>query len=105
MSDFYLKRVLFITESTIKESKIARLVIHLYEKMKQVECYEVSLLDLRHVQLPQFETVFEIVYTTPEVFRSDAEKFIRADAYSLVTPEYNGSFTAAIQNLFDHFPR
>jgi NAD(P)H-dependent FMN reductase len=105
MSDHYLKRVLVIIGSPRKESKSARLAIHLYERMKQEDGLEVSLLDVRDIKLPQFETVFETVETTPEVFRSDAEKFLKADAYIVVTPEYNGSYTSALQNLFDHFPR
>jgi NAD(P)H-dependent FMN reductase len=28
-----------------------------------------------------------------------------ADAFILVTPEYNGSYTPALKNLFDHFPK
>jgi NAD(P)H-dependent FMN reductase len=28
-----------------------------------------------------------------------------ADAFILVTPEYNGSYSAALQNLLDHFPK
>ena len=28
-----------------------------------------------------------------------------ADAFIMVTPEYNGSYTPALKNLFDHFPK
>jgi NAD(P)H-dependent FMN reductase len=28
-----------------------------------------------------------------------------ADAFILVTPEYNGSYSPALQNLLDHFPK
>lgn len=28
-----------------------------------------------------------------------------ADAFILVTPEYNGSYSPALQNLIDHFPK
>jgi NAD(P)H-dependent FMN reductase len=28
-----------------------------------------------------------------------------ADAFILVTPEYNGSYSPALQNLMDHFPK
>ena len=105
MSDCYLKRVLVITGSPRIESRSARLAKHLYERLKQEDGFEVSLLDVRDFKLPQFETVFETVETTPEIFRADAENFLSADAYIVVRPEYNGSFTSALQNLFDHFPR
>lgn len=28
-----------------------------------------------------------------------------ADAFIIVTPEYNGSYSPALQNLLDHFPK
>ncbi len=28
-----------------------------------------------------------------------------ANAFIIVTPEYNGSYTPAMKNLFDHFPK
>jgi NAD(P)H-dependent FMN reductase len=28
-----------------------------------------------------------------------------ADAFILVTPEYNGSYTPALKNILDHFPK
>jgi NAD(P)H-dependent FMN reductase len=28
-----------------------------------------------------------------------------ADAFIIVTPEYNGSYSPAMQNMFDHFPK
>jgi NAD(P)H-dependent FMN reductase len=28
-----------------------------------------------------------------------------ADAFIIVTPEYNGSYTPPMKNLFDHFPK
>jgi NAD(P)H-dependent FMN reductase len=30
---------------------------------------------------------------------------LEAQAFILVTPEYNGSYSAALGNLFDHFPK
>lgn len=28
-----------------------------------------------------------------------------ADAFILISPEYNGSYAASLKNLFDHFPK
>ncbi|MHA8097988.1 NADPH-dependent FMN reductase [Aquirufa aurantiipilula] len=100
-----LPRILVITGSPRKESNSARIALHLYNRIKQDGEYEVDLLDVREYHLPQFESVFKTVNTTPEAYKSLAEKFFAADAYIIVTPEYNGSYTSTLQNLFDHFPR
>jgi NAD(P)H-dependent FMN reductase len=34
-----------------------------------------------------------------------AKRMFAAQAFILVTPEYNGTYTAALKNLFDHFPK
>ena len=33
------------------------------------------------------------------------ERMFAAEAFIIVTPEYNGSYSPAIQNMFDHFPK
>jgi len=33
------------------------------------------------------------------------KRVFEADAYILVTPEYNGSYSPALKNLLDHFPK
>jgi NAD(P)H-dependent FMN reductase len=49
------------------------------------------------------------VYTqpgkAPGILKPLAERMLRANAFILVSPEYNGSYTAALKNLFDHFPK
>ncbi|MFL0162063.1 NADPH-dependent FMN reductase [Aquirufa salirivi] len=98
-------RILVITGSPRKESNSARIALHLYDRIKQDGEYAVDLLDVREYQLPPFESVFESVDTCPEAYKPLAQKFFSADAYIVVTPEYNGSYTSTLQNLFDHFPR
>ena len=34
-----------------------------------------------------------------------AKRIFEADAFIVVSPEYNGSYTPALKNLFDHFPK
>ena len=98
-------RILVISGSPRKESNSARIAQHLHNLIKQVGKYDVDLLDVREHHLPQFESVFESLDTTPEPYKPLAEKVYSANAYIVVTPEYNGSYTSSIQNLFDHFPR
>jgi multimeric flavodoxin WrbA len=41
----------------------------------------------------------------PADFRPLAEQMFATDAFILVTPEYNGSYSPALKNLLDHFPK
>jgi NAD(P)H-dependent FMN reductase len=45
------------------------------------------------------------LYDVPEEHRTVAEKIFEADAFVLVSPEYNGAYSASMKNLLDHFPK
>ena len=51
------------------------------------------------------QTVFVSVDKTPGEFKPLAERFFNATAFILVTPEYNGSYSPAMKNMLDHFPK
>ncbi len=67
--------------------------------------HSVGIIDVREWKLGQLQTVFNSVTTAPDEFKPLAEKMFSADAFIIVTPEYNGSFSSEIKNLFDHFPK
>ena len=56
-------------------------------------------------ELPAVQSVFVSVDRTPEEFKPLTERIFNADAFILVTPEYNGSYSPAMKNLLDHFPK
>jgi NAD(P)H-dependent FMN reductase len=67
---------------------------------------EAELLDLRDFPLPFFDRPTSParekgVYPNPAVTRW-AEHIARADAYVVVTPEYNHGYPAVLKNAFDH---
>jgi NAD(P)H-dependent FMN reductase len=67
--------------------------------------HEVDIIDLKDWKLPPVQTVFVSVEKTPEEFKPLTERIFNADAFILVTPEYNGSYSPAMKNLLDHFPK
>ena len=67
--------------------------------------HEVDIIDLKDWDLPPVQSVFVSVDKTPQKFRPLAERIFNADAFILVTPEYNGSYSPAMKNLLDHFPK
>jgi len=66
---------------------------------------EVGIIDMKDWDLPPVQSVFVSVDQTPAEFRLLAERIFNADAFILATPEYNGSYSPAMKNLLDHFPK
>src|SRR3984957_7557681 len=69
--------------------------------------FDVEVLDLRDWALPMFEETFETVgdfnsptYSSP-VVRSWNHKIAEADAFLVITPEYNHSVPAVLKNAID----
>lgn len=67
--------------------------------------HTVGIIDVREWKLGFLENVFNSVENTPEQYKLLTERMFAADAFIIVTPEYNGSYTSEIKNLFDHFPK
>lgn len=104
MTYTHLPTILVISGSPRKESKSFRLAKHLYERLNSEMEFSASLLDIREFQLPNFEKGFDSIDSTPVPLKPMAENFLKADAYIIVTPEYNGSYTAVLQNFLNIFP-
>jgi NAD(P)H-dependent FMN reductase len=94
-----------ISGSPRKNSLTNRVALHLQKTLAEKSDHEIGLIDLRDHVLPPMDTVFSSVGKTPEAYKSLAERMFAADAFIIVTPEYNGSYSPAMKNLFDHFPK
>jgi NAD(P)H-dependent FMN reductase len=94
-----------ISGSARENSLTNRLALHLQKSLLEGTDYEIGLIDLREHVLPHMDQVFTSVEKTPEKFKSLAERMFTANAFIIVTPEYNGSYAPAMKNLFDHFPK
>ncbi len=82
-----------------------RLALNLEKELKEKSKHNIGLIDVRDWDLGLLQNVFKNVESTPEKFKPLAEKVFAADAFVIVTPEYNGSYSPALQNLLDHFPK
>jgi NAD(P)H-dependent FMN reductase len=56
-------------------------------------------------EIPMIQKVWSSVDAAPEEFRPLAQRIFAADAFVLVSPEYNGGYSPAMKNMFDHFPK
>ena len=98
-------KIAIISGSPRGNSISHRVALHLEVILKERTDHEVDIIDLREVEMPQLQKVFTSIESTPEKYRDVATKMFEANAYILVTPEYNGSYSAPLKNLLDHFPK
>lgn len=66
---------------------------------------EINIIETRNYNIPLDITSYKNDGSAPEELRSMVDKFYRTDGFILLTPEYNGSYTPAMKNLLNHFPK
>ena len=98
-------KIEIISGSPRVASVTRRMAIHLKKWLLQNSTHEVDIIDMKDWNVPAVQSVWVSPDKTPVEFQPLAERIINADAYILVTPEYNGSYSPAMKNLLDHFPK
>jgi NAD(P)H-dependent FMN reductase len=95
-----------VAGSPREESVTRRIARYLQKHLSATTEHNVQLLDVRDWALPLLqEEVFTSVSKAPETLQPLAARMFNANAFLLVSPEYNGSYTPALKILFDHFPK
>ena len=98
-------RIEIISGSPRGNSITNRIALHLKKAIQERTDHEVDIIDVRENELPLLQSVFTSVESTPEPYKEIAERMLNANAFILLTPEYNGSYSAPLKNLLDHFPK
>ncbi|MFL5772721.1 MAG: NADPH-dependent FMN reductase [Flavisolibacter sp.] len=98
-------KIVILSGSPRGNSITHRVALHLQQVLKSETEHEVDIIDCRDIVLPQLQSIFTSVETTPEKYKGLASLMFGASAFIFVTPEYNGSYPAALKNLMDHFPK
>lgn len=98
-------RIEIISGSPRINSVTRRVAYHLQNLLSQTTSHEIGLIDMNEWNLPPMQSVFTSVANTPDQWKPVSERVFAADAFILVSPEYNGSYTAALKNLLDYFPK
>jgi NAD(P)H-dependent FMN reductase len=98
-------KIEIISGSPRAASITRRVALHLHNLIKEKTNHEVDLIDMKDWNLPPVQTVWVSPEKTPVEYKNLAERVFNADAYILVTPEYNGSYSPAMKNMLDHFPK
>jgi len=95
-----------ISGSPRQESVTFRIALFLKRHLLQKTAHNVDIIDVREWNFPALqEEVFSSVAKTPDPYKPVATRMFAANAFIIVTPEYNGSYTPPMKNLFDHFPK
>jgi NAD(P)H-dependent FMN reductase len=98
-------RIEIIAGSPRVNSITRRVSLHLHDLLRETTEHETGLIDLKDWDLPLMQPVFTSVENTPDQWKPLSQRIFDADAFILVSPEYNGSYSPAMKNLLDHFPK
>ena len=98
-------KIEIIAGSPRKTSITLRVALHLQQYLTEHTSHEIGLINTREWNLPPLESVFSSVENTPEKWKALSERMFAADAFILLSPEYNGSYLPALKNLLDHYPK
>lgn len=82
-----------------------RVAKHIYQKLQTTTKHQIGLIEMNKTNLPFIQNVWSSPSDAPETFRNLAERMFAADAFIISSPEYNGAYSPAMKNLFDHFPK
>lgn len=99
-------KITIVSGSPRKESVTVRVAKYLLKTFQEkYPQHKFQLLNLQEHPIPFVEKVWSSMNDVPQEFKAAADKIYSAEAFVLVTPEYNGSMSSALRNLFDHFPK
>lgn len=98
-------KIEIISGSPRKNSVTVRVALALEKWLKENTDHEIGLIDIKEFELPMIQQVFSSAEKTPVEWKWLSERMFGADAFILVSPEYNGSYSPAMKNLLDHFPK
>jgi NAD(P)H-dependent FMN reductase len=98
-------KIEIISGSPRVNSMTRRVAIHLKKWLDENTGHETGIIDMKDWSLPPVQSVFVSVDKTPDQYKPLTERIFNADAFILVTPEYNGSYSPAMKNMLDHFPK
>ena len=98
-------KIEIISGSPRSTSVTKRVAIYVEQWLRENTDHEIGLIDMAEWNVPPIELVWVSIDKVPDEFKPLAQRVYDADAYILVTPEYNGSYSPALKNLLDHFPK
>jgi len=95
-----------IISGSIRQNRNShRVSLHLYERLNSEPNSKAEILDLAEANLPVMTDVWDKHPQHTEAYTKLANTLRTTDAFIWVSPEYNGSYTPALKNFIDAFPK
>ncbi len=95
-----------IISGSIRQNRNShRVSLHLMERINGEPNSKAELIDLAVANLPVMTDLWDKHPEHTEVYTKLADTLKNSDAFIWVSPEYNGSYTPALKNFIDHFPK
>lgn len=95
-----------VSGSPREESVSYRIALFLKNYLTEKTEHTIDIIDVRDWPIPVLlQEVISSVDKAPEDLKPLAERMFNTDAFIMISPEFNGSYTPAMKNLFDHFPK
>jgi NAD(P)H-dependent FMN reductase len=98
-------RIAIISASPRAQSVTYRVALFLQQYLQDHTEHYIDMIDVRDYDMPHLQEVWTSVEKTPDPYKPLAEKMFSADAFIMVTPEYNGTYAPAMKVIFDQFPK
>lgn len=95
-------RIAILSSSTRVNRQSHRAALGLARFIEQQAVHTVEILDLAASNFPLLEEVLHRHPNAPTGLAEFADQVRQADAFLFVSPEYNGSYTAALKNAVDY---
>lgn len=87
------------------ESQTNRVALHLRGILTNTTAHTIHYIDLRETVMPLIQHVYTTREKAPPEHVALFDMMAAADAFVIVSPEYNGAYSPAMKNFFDHFPK
>ncbi len=95
-----------IAGSPRQESLTLHIAQHLHKALQtHAPAHSTGIIDMRDTTLPFVQRVWRNAEDATPEHRELAQRMFAANAFIIVSPEYNGGYSPAMKNLFDHFPK
>ncbi len=99
--------IIEIISGSARENSITkRIAIYLQQALSKARPeHNIGLLSMHDNTFPPVQKSFKAAAEFPADLQPFAQRILNADAFVLVSPEYNGSYSPAMKNMLDHFPK
>lgn len=98
-------KIEIIAGSPRNPSLNARVARYLHRLLSQNPNHQTGLIELNKIMFPFIQKVWSSADQAPPDLQPVAERMFAAEAFIICSPEYNGGYSPAMKNLFDHFPK